>query len=529
MLPVKVLLSWLWAPAALLSALQLWRRSLLLLHMLQLEGYRTGRLVRWLRLHPRTALAPPEVWAKLPLVFLPPLLAGPLWLAEGLWWRARARPYRPKRPLRFTARARRLLVSWGLLAALSCAAMWTALPLPLARRALATALGVMAGCPILLIAANLCNWPVEEAVRRRYLRDARRRLEAWGGTVVAITGSYGKTTTKEMLATLLERRYSVCRTPESYNTPMGLCRVVRERLRPQHEVLVVEMGAYGPGEIRQLCRLVRPRIGVITVVGHQHLERFRTPEAIARTKYELVEELPPGGVAVFNQDDPVSRRLADRTRRVRVVRYGLAPEAEVRAEGVSLGPDGLRFRIAHGGRSAEVHLRLLGRHNVHNFLAAAAVALELGMGLEEIAAAAERVQPVPHRLQLLPGRVTVIDDAYNANPQGAREALEVLRCLRGGRRVLVTPGLVELGRLEAEENRRLGRLAAACCDQVVLVGPRRTRPILEGLREGGFPAERIAVVEDLEGARCFLQRFLREGDVVLFENDLPDTYSEAWR
>jgi UDP-N-acetylmuramoyl-tripeptide--D-alanyl-D-alanine ligase len=386
--------------------------------------------------------------------------------------------------------------------------------------------------PPIAVTANLLLWPVEEGFRRYYLMDARRTLRRFGPTVVAVAGSYGKTSTKELTATVLGARWSTLRPPGSVNTPMGISRVVREQLQPTHEVFVAELGDYVPGEIRFLCNLVEPRIGVFTTIGPEHLERFKTLERIVETKAELIDALPSDGVAVINQDDPLVRGLGDRAvaRGLRVIRYGQAePSAQLRARDIRTTADGLAFTVeASGHGQTEVRLGLLGRHNVMNFLAATGAALALGMSLPEIAQAARRVEPVEHRLQPIhgDGGILVIDDTYNSNPSGAAEALSVLRELPGGQKVLVTPGMIELAEREYEEHVRLGERAAAVCDQVILVGPERTRPIAEGLRAGGFPDDRLHVVASRDAATATLGKILTSGDVVLWENDLPDTYAE---
>ena len=300
--------------------------------------------------------------------------------------------------------------------------------------------------PLLTAGANLLLWPVEEAFRRYYLADARKKLRAVGPTVVGVAGSYGKTSTKEITATILGARWRMLKPPGSYNTPMGLSRVLREQLEPSHEVFVAELGDYVPGDIRFLCDLVGPKVGILTTIGPEHLERFKTMERIVQTKEELIDALPPDGVAVVNQDDPLVRAIGDRAaaRGLRVVRYGQTePGAQVRARDVETTRDGLRFTVeADGHGEASFSVGLLGRHNVMNVLAATGAALALGMTLPEIARAARRIEPVEHRLQPIQGAggVLVIDDTYNSNPRGAAEALAVLGELPGGKKVLVTPG-----------------------------------------------------------------------------------------
>ena len=524
------------------------------LHMLQLEGYQTGRFLRW-------SAARQERWARSDRVALAlasgalaltgprhgpwPALVSAAWGAVGVRLWAGARFGRAKKPLVLTARAKRLLAAEagvGLVCAVGPAAFaWRGGRSDRAIPSLyigASAASLMA--PLVAATANLLLWPVEEGFRRYYLRDARRRLREYNPTVIGVAGSYGKTSTKEFLTTILSARWSVLKPPGSYNTPMGLSRVIREQLEPRHDLFVAELGDWVPGDIRLLCDLIHPRIGVLTTIGPEHLERFKTIERVARTKEELLDALPPDGVAVVNQDDPLVRGLGDRAegRGLRVLRYGRVPTSSsqppspmtVRARDVRTTREGLTFTVVAEGRGeAAFEIGVLGRHNVANVLAATTVALELGMSLPEIAQAARRIAPVEHRLQPIQGDsgVLVIDDAFNSNPRGASEALDVLAELDARRRVLVTPGMVELAEREFDENRILGRKAAGVCDEVILVGRDRARPILAGLRDAGYPESRTHVVGNLAEATAHLPGLIGPGDVVLFENDLPDTYENG--
>jgi UDP-N-acetylmuramoyl-tripeptide--D-alanyl-D-alanine ligase len=311
---------------------------------------------------------------------------------------------------------------------------------------------------------------------------------------------------------------------------MGIARVLREQLRPEHEVFVAELGDHVVGDIASLCRLLRPTVGVLTTLGPEHLERFGSMENVVASKRELLAALPQDGIAVLNADDELARGLEQAARVGRTVRYGARDvTAEVRALDVRTTRVGLAFSLEVAGEEpVEVRAALLGEHNVSNLLAAAATAHALGMSPREIATAIGGVQPIEHRLQPIhaPSGVLVIDDAFNSNPTGAAAALDVLASLEGGRKILVTPGMIELGEREAEENRLFGVRAARACDEVILVGRGRAEPLLEGLGSAGFPAERTHVVDGLAQATELLGTLVRAGDVVLFENDLPDTYAD---
>jgi UDP-N-acetylmuramoyl-tripeptide--D-alanyl-D-alanine ligase len=529
-----------------LAALALQARRLL--HVLQLEEYEVRRFWAWLaadreRVVPRRQLHAMLALAGLATAMLAVpsvdlfVLVGPLALAASIYaWRGRPRAD-AKKPLTWTKKALLLAAVAGALVALTLAIavrLWllptASPPQPALFVATLAVLGLLPAHYLTL--ATLMVYPFQAAAKAAVVALAARRLRAREDLiVVGITGSYGKTSTKEFLATLLVPRYRVLRTAASVNTPVGIARTVLRELRPEHQVFVVEMGAYVRGNIRDLAHLARPRIGVLTAVGEQHLERFGSVEQVAVTKYELIEALPADGLAVFNADNKRCRDLARRTSAVPVRTYGLERRANgpaLLATDVETGLEGTCFTV-HAPGSDPVHFQipLLGRHNVGNVLAATAVALELGLSLAEIAAAARNLEPVPHRLQLLRGGagVTVIDDAYNSNPAGAQTALEVLAEFPG-RKVLVTPGMVELGPLLERRHEEFGRQAAGVCDYIILVGPRRTAAVAAGAAAAGFAPDRLIVVPTLKEATARLGQLVAAGDVVLFENDLPDQYSE---
>jgi UDP-N-acetylmuramoyl-tripeptide--D-alanyl-D-alanine ligase len=359
-------------------------------------------------------------------------------------------------------------------------------------------------------------------------------MRGYPGRVVGITGSYGKTTTKFIATALLEPRFRVLKTPDGVNTTMGITRVIREELRDDHDVFVVEVAAYGPGEIREVCDILRPRLGILTAVGVQHLERFGSQTRIAEAKYELLAALPRGGPAIVNADDPVCLELARRacSDGKRLLLYGAGEDDRdlaVRGVGVKVGARGTSFQVvARGGDTASFETRLVGRWNLSNVLAGITAALELGVPLAVLREPVAALRPAPRRLEVREeGGIVKILDVANANPLGAEMALEVLGQFEGGSRILITPGLVELGPIQAEENRRLGQRAAAVCDYVVLVGTEQTRPIREGLLERGFPTERLLGARHADEVADRLAGIVRPGDILLYENRLPDTYLEA--
>ena len=389
-----------------------------------------------------------------------------------------------------------------------------------------------------LSAAVIILQPFENRKQAYYINDARRIIEEINPLVIGITGSYGKTGTKEILSTMLAEKYNVFRPPGSYNTLMGVTRAIREGLRPQHEAFVAEMGAYRIGSIDKLCKLVKPTHGIITTIGVQHLERFGSQKVIQQAKGELIRSLPDDGIAVLNGDDPLCREIGEGFSG-KVVYFSVDSSFPRRRESsvsiptvsvrnIQIGTDGSDFELHFpDGEVLPAHLSLLGRTAISNAVAAVAMADQLGVKRAKIVKALKSIPPVRHRLEPIKreGGITVIDDAFNSNPIGAAGALEVL-AMDEGRRILVTPGMIELGDIEDQENRGFGRKAASACDLAVLVGRKRVEPIRDGLLEGNFIEQNIWIVPSLKVALEELQFYLKPGDTMLLENDLPDQYDE---
>jgi UDP-N-acetylmuramoyl-tripeptide--D-alanyl-D-alanine ligase len=537
-----------------LSVSLLWasRRCIATLHLLQLDSYSNARLWRWFgkgfftKFFEYTSIF---IWIILAGIFIflkflvlpaPHTLILALWSILGILAFLRKKSPKDKKPLVFTGRAIRIFV----LALLICVALsgfvffailYGIFPpgIDVSIWVLIHGIVLIQLAPLTIILSNGLLFPVQKTINNLYLSKAKRKLRTLSLRVIGITGSYGKTSTKNILAGLLNERYPTVMSPQSFNTLMGISRTINENLSEGHKIFLVEMGAYRPGDIKEISALVKPQIGIITAIGPQHLERFKTLENIEKAKYELIDSLPDSGVAVFNNDDARCRKLADVTSKLKVLRYGLDGSQNnlaLSAKAITQSARGTSFTLVdREGREKSVSTVLLGMHNVSNITGAACVAMEMGLDLEDIDRGIDKIKPTPHRLQTIVGKggVLVIDDSYNSNPVGSSEALNVLRRFDSGRRILVTPGMVELGSSEDEHNRAFGAHAAKVCDYVILVGVGQTRAVLEGLRKEDFPAEKVRLVGSLDEANLELQRFLRSGDTVLFENDLPDLYSKA--
>lgn len=352
---------------------------------------------------------------------------------------------------------------------------------------------------------------------------ALHRLAKWqrsrlGARVVAVTGSNGKTTTKDMAAAVLSVRWSMAKSAGNYNNEVGLPLAVLAAPRGT-QVLVLEMAMRGPGQIRQLAEIARPDVGIVTNVGPVHLELLGSIENIAKAKQELVEALPEDGWAVLNADDPLVRAMAGAARS-RTIFYGCGPEADVQASAVvSRGLEGIEFTLHWQGQRRRISVPAPGRHNVYNALAAAGAALALGLTLDEVAwglaAYSKHASAMRMELRVRSDGVRVINDAYNASPASMAAALELLRELDGGRRVAILGDMLELGPLSEAAHREVGRVAAATrVDQLAAVG-RWSGTMAAAAVEAGLAPGRVATFPDAAAAAAWAKGFVRPGDVVL--------------
>ena len=405
--------------------------------------------------------------------------------------------------------------------------------------------------PIVVIIGNFLAWPIETFINDYYISSARWKIirPKFGHLIrIGITGSYGKTSTKFILKTILSEKYNVLATPESYNTTMGNVKIIRKELKPEHEVFISEMGARYKGDIRKICDFVYPQIGIITSIGPQHLESFKSIENVAKTKAELINALPIKGSsnlasmygslngkenlkegAVFLPNDGAfcSELFKKEEKRIKFSYSVNDKNSNVYAKDIKMSEKGCEFIAMTSIGEIKCVSKLLGEHNIQNILGAIAIAVYLGLSKEQIARGVAKIEPIEHRLQILPSAngSIVIDDAFNSNPVGSKAALDVLKSF-DGRKIVITPGMVELGEKEAEFNKEFGKHMASCTDVAILVGVKRSKPIEEGLIEGGFDNMNIFVVPDLDSATKKLAEITKAGDVILFENDLPDNYNE---
>ena len=381
----------------------------------------------------------------------------------------------------------------------------------------------------LVLTALILLIPIEKSINKKYWNEASRILKGMPDLkVIGITGSYGKTSTKHFLERILSEKYDVLITPGSYNTTMGVIRTVRELLKPYNNIFICEMGAKQKGDIKEICDLVHPSIGIVTAVGPMHLETFKTIENVQSTKFELIDSLPSGGLAVVNDDFEYCRN--SKVESVKCERYStslkLKGKDDYWAEDIRYTPSGTTFTVkSKDGFSIELSTRLLGDCNVSNLLAAVIVARNLGVNPDEIRRGVASIEPVEHRLSIkhTVGGVTILDDAFNSNPDGSRMALEVLKQFTGGKRIVVTPGMVELGHKQYELNEKFGEYIAGSCDIAIVVGHHNRSAITQGIEKGKFEGK-LYEVDTFEEAQKLVTPMLQPGDTLLYENDLPDSF-----
>lgn len=429
-----------------------------------------------------------------------------------------------KKPLVFTRRATRIYVTMAVLAI--CAVLFVRIFTSLHWAAVTTVACVVLS-PALLLIANFILTPIEKSINRKYYNDAANILRSMPDLkIIGVTGSYGKTSTKHYLNRILSEKYDVLMTPGSFNTTLGVIRTVREYLKPYNEVFIVEMGAKQKGDIKEICDLVHPEIGIVTAVGEQHLESFKTIQNVQSTKFELIDSLPSDGLAVVNDDfEYGANRKVDN---VLCRRYAVksTKNADFIATDVKYTPSGTTFTIKGDGREITLSTRLVGECNISNLIAAVIVALHLDVPEEKIQYAVQKIQQVEHRLNLkrTPGGITIIDDAFNSNPSGSRMALEVLGSMTGGKRIVITPGMIELGEKQYEYNRILGQHIAANADVAIIVGEYNRDALLAGIEQSGMDKSAAHAVASFKEAQQLLATIVKAGDFVLYENDLPDTF-----
>ena len=531
------------------------KRGLTYMHVYQQEEYDTNRLMSWIWKHKAfdKKLSFAIVVISISAVFLMPLLGSEfagqhqlfinffLFIFMALSTFVEKDPRKDsKKKLVATARAKRIFFPAYILSIL--AATWCFLPLVPMPWIWIVNIHLI---PLIIMFVNLLLSPFEEMNQQKYWKEAHNKVMDAQPTVIGITGSFGKTSVKHILGHILKSQAPTLITPGSVNTPMGISRVIREELTPEHKYLVVEMGAYGKGSIERLCRLTPPDFGIITAVGHAHYERFKSLEAVAETKYELAEAvLARGGQVIVHERTlrfDYTRDMKEKSPNQFVV-CGELPEAtsenspeksflqkgDLEITRIIQTAKGLEVRFNWKNVSYNVETPLYGLHHGHNIAQAFVTALELGVSSADIQTALQSMPQIEHRLEVRKqaGGLTIIDDAYNSNPIGFNAALGLLLQLgHGHRKILVTPGMVELGKIHDDAHKKVGAYAGEVCDVAIVVKGKRIPSFIKAYKDNG--GKELHQVESFDEAQKWIAKNKKDGDVILIENDLPDIYERV--
>ncbi len=380
--------------------------------------------------------------------------------------------------------------------------------------------------PIVVPIVHIILIPLEKLIIYSYIVRAKKKLKTYDNLIkIGITGSFGKTSTKYILNTLLSQKYKVCMSPHSFNTPTGLSKVVNNYLEPNDEILIAEMGARRVGDIKKLCNIINPKYAIITGIGNQHLQNFKSEENILKTKYELIESLPKeNGIAVFNGNNKGALSLFDKCDLQKFAVGSNYKNSLIKADNLIFDENGTSFDLIIGKNTYKCKTSLIGNHNIENILVCVQFAKILNVSDEQIVFGISELKPIPHRLELIKTETNIIlDDSYNASVDGSTMALQTLKHY-GKRRIVITPGLVELGDKEEEENINFGKKISEVAQKVIIVNKQNFEAIKKGLNEKGFNDEDIYQAESLEQAKILMKDFIKKDDAILFENDLPDNY-----
>ena len=381
----------------------------------------------------------------------------------------------------------------------------------------------------MIVVANVINKPIEKMVFNHYKRLAKNKLnEMTSLKRIAITGSYGKTSCKNALNDILNVKYNSLCTEKSFNTMNGLMISINNKLDKFTDVFISEMGAFRRGEIKEKCDFIEPQYGILTTIGTAHLESFGSIENTTEAKFELINSLPSDGIAILNMDDENQRNYNIKSKCKKVWVGINNKDADVVAKDIKLSSKGTKFKIYFKDKkeTIEVETKLLGYANIYNILEASALSYYLGLTAEQIKTGVRRIETIEHRLELKKyGDITIIDDAYNSNPVGSKMAVDVLGMM-DGKKIIVTPGMIELGEKEYEYNMEFGRHIASVCDEVILIGKEQTKPIFDGLKKEGFDEKKIHILNDVKASFPLMRKLSDGNTFVLLENDLPDIFNE---
>ncbi len=396
--------------------------------------------------------------------------------------------------------------------------------------------------PFFLAASNFVLKPVEEFINRRYLKSAREKMNDLNPIIIAIAGSYGKTSIKNILSHILSSMAPTLATPASVNTEMGIVRIIRENLTDKYRYFVVEMGAYGAGSIKRLCQLTPPQLGIISSVGVAHMERFKSTEKVFGAKFELADNLAERQKTVIvNASAIPTALLRPHLKKNPKVMVCGDPDTQFYKDftlkkyhqtdkGLTID---LEVSVSGKKQPFQVFVPLFGQHQAANVMLAVAAAVKIGLPLEVIKGALKTLPQIRHRLEVTTSKAgpTIVDDAYNSNPTGFLSALDALSILKKphGRTILVSPGMVELGKEHHPQHLKVGERAGEVVDVALIVGPRRMKSFIKGFQSTAGKEAILKTFSRQKAAEDWVLKNAHPEDVVLFENNLPDLYESEIR
>ena len=493
--------------------------SLYYLHMFQLNSYFTKKHFRWIKENIIAILVQLALISISTIIYYTKIQCNNILcgILLGILILYNVPKKKAKIPLKITNRAKRILVTETIiiLAIINNINYYLILKLG----------SINIILPILIIIVNLINSPIEKIRKQKYINQAKKILKKMPNLIIiGITGSYGKTSVKNYLYKMLSTKYEVLVTPKNYNTTMGVVKTIRENLKPIHQIFICEMGATNINDIKEICDIVNPSIGIITAIGPQHLESFKTIDNIVKTKFELADSVKKNnGVMLLNYDNEY---IANQKIDMKYFSYGIEnSNLNFKASNLKASSKGLSFTFENSkNESIDFQTKIIGKYNILNLTAAISVSNYLGISSTKLVPVIKKLKNVEHRLELkTTGNLNIIDDSYNSNPISSKFAIETLGTFEGVK-ILVTPGLVELGHDEYKYNFELGKYATKYCDYIFLVGS-HSKSVFDGIKSATFDTNNVFMVNSpTQAMQKILKLNTNENITVLLENDLPDNY-----
>ena len=520
-----------------ISLLYVIYKSLKAIHILQLNFYNEdNRYIKWILKNNKKAFINFDVLFIVFLILyfvnnstLAIIIFIVLYMFSYVTYKNKMKKEQEKKPLVITSRVKRLLVTECIIYIILILPIFISFNIKyICFYYLYIGLLITINYLVIYI-TNIINKPIEKLVFNYYKSNAKNKLESMKYLKkIGITGSYGKTSVKNILNEILNVKYNSFATEKSFNTMNGLMISINNKLDKFSDIFISEMGAFRKGEIKELCSLIKPEYGILTTIGTAHLESFKTRENIRDAKFELIDSLPSDGIAILNMDDKYQTGYKIKSNCKKVWVSLKNKDADFYAYNISISSKGTKFKVKIKDKKEELELEtnMLGEANIYNIVEAVALSYNLGLTLNEIKIGVKRVKSVSHRLELKKYKdINLIDDSYNSNPSGAKMALDVLD-LMDGKKIIVTPGMIELGSKEYDYNFEFGKQIAKVCDDVILIGEKKTKPIYNGLKEEGYNEKNIHILNDVKKAFPLMEQLSTKETFVLLENDLPDTFNE---